>query len=96
VGGDGVLRAPYSYPAASNGKIEATENRPQPRVREADCVGCRLCYNVCPVDRCISMVEVPSGRDPVTWDELVRARPEVAQDWEAMQEYRRKAGIHVH
>jgi len=96
VGADGGLRAPFAYPAASNGKVEATENRPQPRVREADCVGCRLCYNVCPVDRCISMVEVPSGRDPVTWDELVRARPEVAQDWEAMQEYRRKAGIHVH
>src|SRR5580700_7460303 len=29
---------PYSYPAASNGKAEATSSRPHPRVREEDCV----------------------------------------------------------
>ena len=40
------------------------------QVREDDCVGCRLCYNVCPVDHCIEMVELPSGRDPITWDQL--------------------------
>ena len=69
---------------------------PEPRVREADCVGCRLCYNVCPVDHCIEMVEVPSGREPVTWDQLVKLHPEVAENWEAMQRYRKQAGIHVH
>jgi dihydropyrimidine dehydrogenase (NAD+) subunit PreA len=75
---------------ASNGE------RPQPIVRERDCVGCRLCYNVCPVEGCISMVETESGREPVTWDELVRTRPEVTNDWEAMKKYRREKGIEIH
>jgi dihydropyrimidine dehydrogenase (NAD+) subunit PreA len=92
----GQLVAPHSYVASSNGKIEATENRPHPRVREEDCVGCRLCYNVCPVDHCIEMVEVPSGRKSVTWDEIVKSQREVTENWEAMKEYRKKMGIQVH
>jgi dihydropyrimidine dehydrogenase (NAD+) subunit PreA len=92
----GSVVPPYSYALSSNGKQEATETRPHPRVREADCVGCRLCYNVCPVDHCIEMVEVPSGRQPITWDQLVKTRPEVTEDWEAMEKYRKAAGIHVH
>jgi dihydropyrimidine dehydrogenase (NAD+) subunit PreA len=92
----GAIVQPYSYALDSNGKHEATATRPRPVVREDDCVGCRLCYNVCPVDRCISMVEVPSGRESVTWDQLVQTHPEITQDWEAMKEYRKKVGIHVH
>ncbi len=92
----GNVVQPYSYDVRAHGRIEATSSRAQPRVREEDCVGCRLCYNVCPVDHCIEMVELPSGRDFVTWDELVKAKPEVAEDWEAMEEYRKKQGIHVH
>jgi dihydropyrimidine dehydrogenase (NAD+) subunit PreA len=88
--------APYSYAASSNGKAEAVDTRPQPRVREEDCVGCRLCYNVCPVEQCISMVEMPSGREPVTWDQLAKSQPEVTTSWEAMQEYRKKQGIRIH
>ncbi len=87
---------PYSYDVRSNGKQEATGTRPQPRVREEDCVGCRLCYNVCPVDQCIEMVEVPSGRDPVTWEQLVASERAVTEDWEAMKKYREKVGIDVH
>jgi dihydropyrimidine dehydrogenase (NAD+) subunit PreA len=93
---DGQVVAPYSYAVESNGKVDAITTRPRPIVRAEDCVGCRLCYNVCPVDGCISMVEQPSGRDPITWDELVRTRPEVTEDWEAMEEYRKKVGIHIH
>ena len=81
----GTWSQPYSYDVGSNGKQEAIETRPQPRVREEDCVGCRLCYNVCPVEHCIDMVEVPSGREPVTWDELVKTQAEVTEDWEAMK-----------
>jgi dihydropyrimidine dehydrogenase (NAD+) subunit PreA len=92
----GATVAPYSYAVTANGKAEAIAARPHPRVREEDCVGCRLCYNVCPVDHCISMVEVPSGREPITWDQLVKSRPEVTQDWEAMKEYRRRMGIRIH
>ena len=84
------------YDVRSNGRREAVETRPQPRVREDDCVGCRLCYNVCPVDQCIEMVEVPSGREAVTWDELATSRREITEDWGAMEEYRRKMGISIH
>ena len=92
----GNMVQPYAYAVSSNGKQEAVETRPQPRVREVDCVGCRLCYNVCPVDHCIAMVEVPSGRESVTWDQIVKSRPEVTEDWEAMEKYRKEKGIHVH
>jgi dihydropyrimidine dehydrogenase (NAD+) subunit PreA len=92
----GSVVPPYSYALSSNGKQEATETRPRPRVREADCVGCRLCYNVCPVDHCISMAEVASGREPVTWDQIAKLRPEVTEDWGAMEKYRKEKGIHVH
>ena len=29
------------------------------------------------------MVEIPSGRPAVTWDELTAKNPEVTEDWEA-------------
>src|SRR5438105_10226411 len=69
----GVVQ-PYAYDVGSNGKQEAVTTRPHPHVREEDCVGCRLCYNVCPVDHCIAMVETPSGRASVTWDQLVKSQ----------------------
>ncbi len=92
----GKLVAPHSYDVRSNGKQAAVSTRPQPVVREVDCVGCRLCYNVCPVDHCIEMVEVPSGRESVTWDEICKTQPTVTEDWEKMKQYRDKAGIHIH
>ena len=92
----GSVVEPYSYDVRSNGKLEASSTRPQPRVREEDCVGCRLCYNVCPVDQCIEMMEVHSGRESVTWEQLVASEREVTEDWEAMKKYREKVGIHVH
>jgi dihydropyrimidine dehydrogenase (NAD+) subunit PreA len=38
-----------------------------PRVDETECVGCNLCSLVCPVENCITMVEVPTGEAPQTW-----------------------------
>jgi dihydropyrimidine dehydrogenase (NAD+) subunit PreA len=36
-------------------------------VIDAECVGCNLCVNVCPVENCITLVEVPVGAiDPRT------------------------------
>jgi dihydropyrimidine dehydrogenase (NAD+) subunit PreA len=92
----GRLVAPFSYSVQSNGRMEATETRPRPVVREEDCVGCRLCHNVCPVQGCIEMVAVESGRPSLTWDQLMRAHPEVGEDWEAMKRYREAMGIHIH
>jgi dihydropyrimidine dehydrogenase (NAD+) subunit PreA len=36
-------------------------------VIDAECVACNLCVNVCPVENCITMVEMPQGAiDPRT------------------------------
>jgi len=43
-----------------------------PRVDETECVGCNLCSLVCPVDQCITMVEVPTGLASETWDERTK------------------------
>lgn len=43
--------------------------KPIPKVREADCVGCNLCACVCPVDGCITMTEVPSAHEPLSWSQ---------------------------
>src|SRR5207245_4856967 len=37
---------------------DETNERLWPVVREEDCVGCDLCSRVCPVDGCITMVEI--------------------------------------
>jgi dihydropyrimidine dehydrogenase (NAD+) subunit PreA len=92
----GTVVEPYSYPPNANGKKTAVEMRPQPRVREEDCVGCRLCHNVCPVVDCIEMVELPSGRAPITWDQLSHSQPDVTENWEAMERYRAQMGIEIH
>jgi dihydropyrimidine dehydrogenase (NAD+) subunit PreA len=93
---NGELVQPGAYDVRSNGKQEAVSARPQPSVREEDCVGCRLCYNVCPVEDCIQMAEAPSGRPASTWDEISRATPEVTEDWQAMERYRQELGIQIH
>ncbi len=70
--------------------------KPQPVVREDDCVGCNLCSLVCPVDGCISMIEVPPEIPHVTWGEITRERPEVTVEWDAMKRYRDEKGIDIH
>ncbi|CAN5413266.1 NAD-dependent dihydropyrimidine dehydrogenase subunit PreA [soil metagenome] len=67
-----------------------------PVVREVDCVGCALCSTVCPVDDCITMVQIDTGRPHITWNEIMKSKPEVTEDWQKMEEYRKTANIHVH
>jgi dihydropyrimidine dehydrogenase (NAD+) subunit PreA len=38
-------------------------------VIDAECVGCNLCAHVCPVEGCITMVEVDNGLPYVTWEQ---------------------------
>jgi dihydropyrimidine dehydrogenase (NAD+) subunit PreA len=96
IAADGERVPPYGWDARSNGKAEAVAMRPRPVVRENDCVGCRLCYNVCPVEHCIEMVPEPSGRDSITWAEVAKNEPAVTEDWEAMKRYRELHGIDIH
>jgi len=93
---DGRVVQPGSYDIRANGREEAVNTRPSVEVREEDCVGCRLCYNVCPVEDCIRMIEEPSGRQPVTWAQISESQREVTEDWEKMKSYREKMGIHIH
>jgi dihydropyrimidine dehydrogenase (NAD+) subunit PreA len=93
---DGRVVQPQSYEIQVNGKEEAVSTRPSVLVREQDCVGCRLCYNVCPVEDCIRMIEEPSGRPPLTWGQLSESQREVTEDWEKMKKYREKMGIQIH
>jgi dihydropyrimidine dehydrogenase (NAD+) subunit PreA len=40
-----------------------------PYVDEAECVGCNLCWLVCPVEHCITMDRVDTGQTAQTWAE---------------------------
>jgi dihydropyrimidine dehydrogenase (NAD+) subunit PreA len=38
-----------------------------PRVDEEECVGCNLCWLVCPVENCITMEQVDTGKPRESW-----------------------------
>jgi dihydropyrimidine dehydrogenase (NAD+) subunit PreA len=57
--------------AASNGATTPASRIP--RVDEAECVGCNLCWLVCPVENCITMERVETGRPAETWAQRVGA-----------------------
>jgi dihydropyrimidine dehydrogenase (NAD+) subunit PreA len=39
-----------------------------PRIDEDECVGCNLCWLVCPVENCITMEEIQTGRPRESWE----------------------------
>ena len=38
-------------------------------IKQDTCVGCNMCSLVCPVEGCISMKEVETGKPPMTWNQ---------------------------
>jgi len=38
-------------------------------IEEGTCVGCNMCSLVCPVEGCIAMREIDTGRPPMSWNE---------------------------
>jgi len=40
-----------------------------PEIKDEECVGCNLCSLVCPVDNCITMTAIPTGRDHMSWSD---------------------------
>jgi len=74
---DGVSK-PEDLARASRAAITATPHvsavdssvtppRRIPRVDEQECVGCNLCWLVCPVENCITMERVDQGLPERTW-----------------------------
>jgi dihydropyrimidine dehydrogenase (NAD+) subunit PreA len=43
-----------------------------PRVDEDECVGCNLCWLVCPVEGCITMERVDRGLAPESWEQRTK------------------------
>ena len=74
---------PASVEAASRARIAVTPNPKLdagqaagggaaavrvPRVDEEECVGCNLCWLVCPVENCITMAPVETGKARESWE----------------------------
>jgi dihydropyrimidine dehydrogenase (NAD+) subunit PreA len=45
-----------------------------PHVDEEECVGCNLCSLVCPVENCITMEQVATGKRPESWEQRTAGR----------------------
>jgi dihydropyrimidine dehydrogenase (NAD+) subunit PreA len=50
-------------PGAAEGKVNVFT------INEDTCVGCNMCSLVCPVDGCITMKEVDTGKAPMSWNQ---------------------------
>jgi dihydropyrimidine dehydrogenase (NAD+) subunit PreA len=53
-----------SHQAISASRVDGARRY---EVIDAECVGCNLCMHVCPVDDCITMVEVDNGKPYMNW-----------------------------
>lgn len=41
--------------------------KPIPNIREEECVGCNLCAIVCPVEDCLDMNDIDTGKEAMSW-----------------------------
>ncbi|MEZ5754277.1 MAG: NAD-dependent dihydropyrimidine dehydrogenase subunit PreA [Paracoccaceae bacterium] len=66
---DACIKCGRCYAACEDTSHQAIAMSPERvfTVKDDECVACNLCVNVCPVDNCITMVEMPKGAtDPRT------------------------------
>jgi dihydropyrimidine dehydrogenase (NAD+) subunit PreA len=72
---DGAHQCIAPYAVAGNGKKNVNGMGVHvPRIIEEECVGCNLCALVCPVDGCITMRQVDTGKPPMSWNQMMRQR----------------------
>ncbi|MHB1558547.1 MAG: NAD-dependent dihydropyrimidine dehydrogenase subunit PreA [Isosphaeraceae bacterium] len=62
---DGLIRSGghEAFPGAGGGVVNVFT------VNEDTCVGCNMCSLVCPVEGCITMQPVETGRPPMSWND---------------------------
>jgi dihydropyrimidine dehydrogenase (NAD+) subunit PreA len=60
-------------PVASSVDSSVTPKIRIPHVDEKECVGCNLCWLVCPVESCITMMRIDTGKPAQTWAERTSA-----------------------
>src|SRR5258708_2826284 len=66
---DGAVRDEIVSTPTTPSVSHAVPRERIPRVDEHECIGCNLCWLVCPVENCIDMVRVDSGAAPQSWAE---------------------------
>lgn len=59
-------------------RLERTNGGPVVEIIEEACVGCNLCSEVCPVQGCITMKQVPNDFPPVTWKQYAAGAGKLA------------------
>src|SRR3984885_13669326 len=70
---DGAHQCIAPYSMTGNGKKNVNGMGVHvPRILQEDCVGCNLCALVCPVQDCITMEQVDTGRPFESWNMRVR------------------------
>ncbi|MEJ7810513.1 MAG: NAD-dependent dihydropyrimidine dehydrogenase subunit PreA [Gemmatimonadaceae bacterium] len=67
---DGAHQAIRRFPRVAGGPVV--------EIIDEACVGCNLCAEVCPVQDCITMREIPNDHPPVTWKEYSAGRGTLA------------------
>jgi dihydropyrimidine dehydrogenase (NAD+) subunit PreA len=71
-GSNGIVSTPVSKASQLALDPQRTPAHRIPRVDEHECVGCNLCWLVCPVEHCITMERVETGLAPQSWDQRTK------------------------
>jgi dihydropyrimidine dehydrogenase (NAD+) subunit PreA len=67
-----IVNTPVSKSAQGNLNPAHTPLHRIPHVDEEECVGCNLCWLVCPVEDCITMEKIDLGKPPESWEQRTR------------------------
>jgi dihydropyrimidine dehydrogenase (NAD+) subunit PreA len=67
--GCGVCYVACTDGAHQSIRARAEDGRTHVEIIDDTCVGCNLCSLVCPVEGCITMKKIDTGREHLTWKE---------------------------